>query len=81
MVLLLAGVAGFVLPSQVLLNKIWEGLPFQIFQSSAQEELPIFVKEEPLEKPGRPLYAPDEIIVKFRTGIKKADIENFNRQQ
>jgi len=81
LVLLLAGVAGFVLPSQVLLNKIWEGLPFQIFQSSAQEELPIFVKEEPLEKPGRPLYAPDEIIVKFRTGIKKADIENFNRQQ
>ena len=50
-------------------------------KGAAQEELPIFVKEEPSEKIARPLYVPDEIVVKFKPGVKKEDVENFNRQK
>ena len=44
-------------------------LSFQIFQGTAQEELPIFVKLP--EKIEKPLYVSDEIIVKFKLGIAK----------
>lgn len=68
LVLLFAGVAGFILPEQ-------------IFQSLAQKELPIFIKEEKPLKALRPLYVPDEIIVKFKSEITKDAIEKFLQEQ
>ena len=59
--LLFVGVAGFGLPAQILFNKNWEGLP-KIFQSRAQEELLIFVKEEKPLKAPRPLYVLVKIV-------------------
>jgi len=53
----------------------------QIFQGTAQEELPLLVKEEKAPKPPRPLYVPDEIIVKFKPGIAKGLIEKLLTEQ
>jgi serine protease len=50
-------------------------------KGAAQSELPIFVKKQPIEKTGRALYAPDEIIVKFKASTKKQNVENFNNRQ
>jgi len=48
-------------------------------KGAAQPELPLFVKE-PAEKIERPLYVPDEIIVKFKPGATPAQIDQLNRQ-
>ena len=57
------------------------GFNNQIFHGVAQEELPIFVKEEVFPKVPPALYAPDEIIVKFRPGVNKNLIDNLFQAQ
>jgi len=82
-ILILVLIIGGIVFSFALNNKGVAQAPLSFVEQNlgGQEGLPIFVKEEPLQKIGRPLYAPDEIIVKFKTVAEKGDIENFNRQQ
>jgi len=68
LIFILAGMVVFVLPND-------------IFQSSAQLELPVFVKEETPSKGPRPLFVPDEIIVKFKTGASESSIKGLEQAQ
>ncbi len=54
---------------------------FTLNKGVAQEELPFLVKEEKLLKAPRPLYVPDEIIVKFKPGIARGLIEGLLTEQ
>jgi len=54
---------------------------FGLNKGAALVELPLLVKEETPLKAPRPLYVPDEIIVKFKTGITQDLIEKFLQEQ
>lgn len=56
-------------------------LGFALNKGAAQSDLPLLVKEEKTQKSPRPLYVPDEIIVKFKSGVDKNLIEEFLRTQ
>ncbi|MFA4881058.1 MAG: S8 family serine peptidase [Candidatus Doudnabacteria bacterium] len=57
------------------------GLPASISSGAAQEGLPIFVQEKPSKKLEKPLYAPDEIIVKFKPGVAPDSINQILKGQ
>ena len=48
-------------------------------KGAAQPELNILVKKEKAPKAPRPLYVPDEIIVKFKPGVNKNSIKGLEQ--
>jgi len=57
------------------------GFNNQIFHGVAQDELPIFVKEAKILKAPQSLYVPDEIIIKFKSGVNEDAIRGLEQAQ
>lgn len=56
-------------------------LGFALEKAAAQSDLPFLVKEKKPLKVPRPLYVPDEIIVKFKPGIAGSLVKKFLKEQ
>lgn len=52
-----------------------------LLPATAQEVLPLFIKEKKVPRVPRPLYVPDEIIVKFKPEVTGDLIEKFFKEQ
>lgn len=67
--------------SKILILVLVIGGFFSINLKAAPPELPILVKEEKPEKAPRPLYVPDEIIVKFKKDVNDDAIRGLKQAQ